>query len=287
MAIAWVVFDDASRWASSTGRGGSRCSRSSRSRSQSSRRGCARRSIAGGDPRAARRDPARASEPRRRPRIGHRRDASWRAAPTPPRRATRSARAPGRSRGRRWRCSPAGHRPSGPASTCGDRAPEIKGLLLPFAGGALRSAARVHDRRALLRRRRRRPPVGCPERRRATGAPSACGSRCCAEAAPSAFSRPSGSIASRRSPSGLRRSWACSPPRQRWRSSAPTCSSASSMARTDDLTGLPNRRSWFEELPRELARGAATSTPSASRCSTSTASRTTTTATATSPATAC
>jgi diguanylate cyclase (GGDEF)-like protein len=27
-----------------------------------------------------------------------------------------------------------------------------------------------------------------------------------------------------------------------------------SMARTDDLTGLPNRRSWFEELPRELAR---------------------------------
>jgi diguanylate cyclase (GGDEF)-like protein len=28
-----------------------------------------------------------------------------------------------------------------------------------------------------------------------------------------------------------------------------------SMARTDDLTGLPNRRSWFEELPRELARG--------------------------------
>jgi diguanylate cyclase (GGDEF)-like protein len=29
-----------------------------------------------------------------------------------------------------------------------------------------------------------------------------------------------------------------------------------SMARTDDLTGLPNRRSWFEELPRELARGA-------------------------------
>ena len=28
-----------------------------------------------------------------------------------------------------------------------------------------------------------------------------------------------------------------------------------SIARTDDLTGLPNRRSWFEELPRELARG--------------------------------
>jgi diguanylate cyclase (GGDEF)-like protein len=27
------------------------------------------------------------------------------------------------------------------------------------------------------------------------------------------------------------------------------------MARTDDLTGLANRRSWFEELPRELARG--------------------------------
>lgn len=26
------------------------------------------------------------------------------------------------------------------------------------------------------------------------------------------------------------------------------------MARTDDLTGLPNRRSWFEEVPRELAR---------------------------------
>jgi diguanylate cyclase (GGDEF)-like protein/PAS domain S-box-containing protein len=27
------------------------------------------------------------------------------------------------------------------------------------------------------------------------------------------------------------------------------------MARTDDLTGLPNRRAWYEELPRELARG--------------------------------
>jgi diguanylate cyclase (GGDEF)-like protein len=27
-----------------------------------------------------------------------------------------------------------------------------------------------------------------------------------------------------------------------------------SMARTDDLTGLPNRRAWEEELPRELAR---------------------------------
>jgi diguanylate cyclase (GGDEF)-like protein/PAS domain S-box-containing protein len=27
------------------------------------------------------------------------------------------------------------------------------------------------------------------------------------------------------------------------------------MARTDDLTGLPNRRAWDEELPRELARG--------------------------------
>lgn len=26
------------------------------------------------------------------------------------------------------------------------------------------------------------------------------------------------------------------------------------MARTDDLTGLPNRRAWYEELPRELAR---------------------------------
>ena len=28
------------------------------------------------------------------------------------------------------------------------------------------------------------------------------------------------------------------------------------MARTDDLTGLPNRRAWDEELPRELARAA-------------------------------
>jgi diguanylate cyclase (GGDEF)-like protein len=27
-----------------------------------------------------------------------------------------------------------------------------------------------------------------------------------------------------------------------------------SMARTDDLTGLPNRRAWEEEIPRELAR---------------------------------
>jgi diguanylate cyclase (GGDEF)-like protein/PAS domain S-box-containing protein len=33
------------------------------------------------------------------------------------------------------------------------------------------------------------------------------------------------------------------------------------MARTDDLTGLPNRRSWDEELPRELARGARYSHP--------------------------
>jgi diguanylate cyclase (GGDEF)-like protein/PAS domain S-box-containing protein len=33
------------------------------------------------------------------------------------------------------------------------------------------------------------------------------------------------------------------------------------MARTDDLTGLPNRRSWDEELPRELARGTRYSHP--------------------------
>jgi diguanylate cyclase (GGDEF)-like protein/PAS domain S-box-containing protein len=33
------------------------------------------------------------------------------------------------------------------------------------------------------------------------------------------------------------------------------------MARTDDLTGLPNRRHWEEELPRELARGARERTP--------------------------
>jgi diguanylate cyclase (GGDEF)-like protein len=32
-------------------------------------------------------------------------------------------------------------------------------------------------------------------------------------------------------------------------------------ARTDDLTGLPNRRAWEEQLPRELARAARESTP--------------------------
>jgi len=34
-----------------------------------------------------------------------------------------------------------------------------------------------------------------------------------------------------------------------------------SMARTDDLTGLPNRRAWYEELPRELARARRSDSP--------------------------
>ena len=49
-------------------------------------------------------------------------------------------------------------------------------------------------------------------------------------------------------------------------------------ARTDALTELPNRRGWSEALAREVARGDATASGSASRCSTSTASRPTTTA---------
>ena len=57
-------------------------------------------------------------------------------------------------------------------------------------------------------------------------------------------------------------------------------------ARTDDLTGLRNRRAWEEQLPREMARATAVrATRSALRCSTSTSSRTTTTSAGTRPAT--
>ena len=61
---------------------------------------------------------------------------------------------------------------------------------------------------------------------------------------------------------GSRRRCACSPPRPRWRSSAPSCSrSLEESARTDDLTGLLNRRAWEEELPREMARARRSSDP--------------------------
>ena len=56
-------------------------------------------------------------------------------------------------------------------------------------------------------------------------------------------------------------------------------------ARTDELTGLRNRRAWEEELPREMARARVKATHSASRCSISTSSRTTTTSAGTRPAT--
>ena len=60
------------------------------------------------------------------------------------------------------------------------------------------------------------------------------------------------------------------------------------VARTDELTGLLNRRAWEEQLPREMARARRNqASRSASRCSTSTSSRTTTTSAGTRPATGC
>ena len=59
------------------------------------------------------------------------------------------------------------------------------------------------------------------------------------------------------------------------------------MARTDDLTGLPNRRDWQDQLPRELARAEREATSCRWRCSTSTTSRGSTTSSAIRPATGC
>jgi diguanylate cyclase (GGDEF)-like protein len=49
--------------------------------------------------------------------------------------------------------------------------------------------------------------------------------------------------------------------RERWLASEAERARVETMARTDDLTGLPNRRAWQEELPRELLRAGRTGAP--------------------------
>ena len=54
----------------------------------------------------------------------------------------------------------------------------------------------------------------------------------------------------------------CSPRRPRSRSSARSCARASARSRCrDPLTGLPTRRTWDDELPRELARARRSESP--------------------------
>ena len=138
---------------------------------------------------------------------------------------------------------------------------EITGCELPLAGEG-GAALRLRPRGGDVRRRRRRR-VGRRSRLPATRAnaravlwhPVRPRSRAAIGSLAIAWREERSPGISLRTLDDDRPAWA---PRRPWRSAAPTCSASSStLARTDELTGLPNRRHWEQQLPRELARALA------------------------------
>ena len=202
--------------------------------------------------------PSRARPARDRRRgARRRRAASWPAAPIPSeaREAICRARDDGR-RAPRSRCcsspSPAGAA-CGPTASVGT---EVRRRLLPFVGPLRARCGRSPPRAALRRRRRGDPAVvqsifaGLDARLAPTGCRSARGQR-----AARRDRRRLGRAASRSSSERLERVMGLVAAEAAVAiERAALLERLARMARTDDLTGLPNRRAWDQELVRELAR---------------------------------